>query len=173
MLMDSHLTMQNQVTEIKKKSFNTIRKINKAKHLLSTDHLKTIVNGVIVSCLDYCNALYYGIGQKLLCQLQQIQNAAAKLIMGKNKYDHVDKDLQKLHWLSVKKRIIFKIALLVYKSLNGLAPPYLQELFSYAHHGHLLRLETPCTYTRFGPRALKCNWAQSIQLPPFQCQTSS
>ena len=35
-----------------------------------------------------------------------------------------------LHWLPVKFRIDFKIVLLTYKAINGLAPFYLQELIS-------------------------------------------
>ena len=35
---------------------------------------------------------------------------------------------EKLHWLSIQDRIKFKLCLLVYKSLHGLAPGYLSEL---------------------------------------------
>ena len=151
--MDSSLSMSNQVLSLKKTCFFTLRKIRKIRFLLSRDHLKTIVNSLVVSCLDYCNALYYGIGQKLQLQLQQIQNAASKLVMGKFKYNHMDDDLKNLHWLTVKKRVIFKIALLVHKSLNGLAPPYLQDLFRYASHGNTVRLDVPYTSSKYGSRA--------------------
>ena len=36
--------------------------------------------------------------------------------------------LKALHWLPVKYRIMFKIILLVFKILHGLAPTYLQDL---------------------------------------------
>ena len=62
-------------------------------------------------------------------------------------------DLNKLHWLSVKKRVIFKIALLVYKSVNGIAPPYLQQLFGYVSHGNTIRLDVPHTNSKLGARA--------------------
>jgi len=35
----------------------------------------------------------------------------------------------KLHWLRARKRITFKLCLLVYKAINGLAPSYLQDLW--------------------------------------------
>ena len=76
-----------------------------------------VVNALVVSCLDYCNALFYGINEQLFYQLQLIQNAAAKLITGKYKYEHVDSDLVDLHWLDIKKRVIFKICLLGYINL--------------------------------------------------------
>jgi len=34
----------------------------------------------------------------------------------------------KLHWLRARERITFKLCLLVYKAINGLAPSYLQDL---------------------------------------------
>ncbi len=36
-----------------------------------------------------------------------------------------------LHWLPIKHRIDFKILLITYKALNGLAPQYLSELLSH------------------------------------------
>ena len=51
--------------------------------------------------------------------------------------------LKTLHWLPIKFRIQFKILLLVYKCLNGLAPSYLSEL-----------LELKSTISRLGPWSL-------------------
>ena len=67
-------------------------------------------------------------------QLQLIQNACAKAITRKYKHDHMEDDLAKLHWLNVRKRVVFKICLLSYKAVNGLAPAYLKEMFNYAHY---------------------------------------
>jgi len=52
-------------------------------------------------------------------------NAAARLIFLSSKVDHVTPVLRQLHWLKVPERIDFKLAVLVYKCLHGLAPPYL------------------------------------------------
>ena len=151
--MDSCLSMEKQVMEVKKKSFRTLRNICKIRFLLSKAQLKVIVNSLVVSCLDYCNGLYFGINEKQLHQLQLIQNAAVKVVTGKYKHDHMDNDLSELHWLEVKKRVLFKIALLVYKSLNGLAPRYLQDLVQYAKHGHNVRLYVPPVCSKQGERA--------------------
>ena len=86
-------------------------------------------------------------------QLQLIQNAAAKTITGKYKYDHLENDLNDLHWLKIRKRVLFKLALLVYKAINGLAPVYIQELIKYTPHGHSLQLVVPIAKTRYGRRS--------------------
>ena len=61
-------------------------------------------------------------------KLQYVQNAAARLITGIRKHDHITPILMDLHWLPVKERIQFKILLLTFKSLNGLAPVYIDEM---------------------------------------------
>ena len=155
MYFDSGLTLGKQIIELKKKCFYTLRNINKIRFLLSYEQRKVIVNSLVVSCLDYCNGLYFGISQKLMNQLQILQNACAKAVMGKYKYDHLGDDLKTLHWLNIKKRILFKIGLLAYKAVNGLAPQYLQDLFQYSHHGHTLKLIVPannCTKS-YGQRS--------------------
>ena len=43
---------------------------------------------------------------------------------------HITEVLKDLHWLPVKKRVIFKILLLTYKCVNNLSPKYLCELLS-------------------------------------------
>ena len=73
--------------------------------------------------------------------------------MGKYKHDHLENDMTEFHWLEIRKRILFKIGLLVYKSLNGLAPQYLQELVQYTKHGHNLHLHVPNVKSRQGERA--------------------
>ena len=52
------------------------------------------------------------------------------------KYDHISPVLSTLHWLPIKHRIEFKILLITSKTLNGLAPQYLNKL--------LLHYSPPC-----------------------------
>jgi len=56
-----------------------------------------------ISChLDYCNALLYGIADDLLRRLQSVQNAAARLVAGSRRPDHITPVLRRLHWLPVR-----------------------------------------------------------------------
>ena len=178
--MDAALSMKDHIAELKKKCFLTLRNLNKIRFLLTTSQLKTIVNSLVVSCLDYCNALFYGISQQLMHQLQLIQNACAKAITRKYKHDHLEDDLNKLHWLNVRKRVVFKICLLSYKAVNGLAPAYLKDMFNYAHHGHTIRLMVPYrtskgygdrSFSVAGPRffnALPNSVKQSLSVETFK-----
>ena len=113
------------------------------------------------SRLDYCNCLLVGIPETSLAKLQRVQNIEARILIGTSKYDHMTPVLYKLHWLPVKYRIAYKIILMTYRALNGLAPNYLRDLLQvYQPASSLrssgdLRLVVPPTRLRSsGDRAL-------------------
>ncbi len=83
-----------------------------------------MIHAFVSTRLDYCNSLYVGINQSSLARLQMVQNAAARLLTGVRKREHITPVLISLHWLPVRFRIDFKVLLLVFKCLNGLAPEY-------------------------------------------------
>uniref|UniRef100_A0A3Q3JTY3 Reverse transcriptase domain-containing protein n=1 Tax=Monopterus albus TaxID=43700 RepID=A0A3Q3JTY3_MONAL len=126
--IDSDLRMESQINAVVKSGFFYLRQLVKLKPFLSRQHLETVIHAFVTSRMDYCNALYAGVGQSGLARLQRVQNAAARLLVGGRKKDHITPVLASLHWLPVHFRVRFKILLFVYKSLNGLAPSYLVEL---------------------------------------------
>ena len=116
------------MTSVVKTSFYHLRVLAKVKHYLLFKDFEKIIHAFITSRLDYCNALYYGVNQSSLARLQLVQNAAARLLTGTRKREHITPILSSLHWLPVSFRVNFKVILLVFKALNGLAPPYISEL---------------------------------------------
>jgi len=68
-----------------------------------------------------------GITGQLMQRLQAVQNAAARLIVGARKFAPVSHILCDQHWLPVRQRFTFKLCVLPYKCLHGMAPPYLSE----------------------------------------------
>ena len=134
--------------------------IGKIRKYLDRPTVEKLVNAIITSRLDYCNSLMFGIPKDLMSQLQKRQNHAARVITQWRKYDHITPVLVDLHWLPVKQRIDFKILLLTYKALNGLAPAYIRELLTPYIPARTLRsmdnnlLEPPkCRLEYFGKRS--------------------
>ena len=139
------------------------------------------MNAFVITKLDYSNALLVGLPKKLIRKLQCVQNAAARIISGTRKYEHITPVLKKLHWLPVAKRIDFKVLLLAYKCIHGLAPDYLTELLEVQNAGKGLRsskrviFRVPVTHqVTYGDRAF-CRAASSLwnNLPEDICNCTS
>ena len=103
-------------------------KIGRIINFLDDKSTETLVHAFISCHLDQCNSLLYGLPDSRITKLQRIQNTAARLVSRTCSRDHITPVLQQLHWLPVKFRIMYKILLLTYKCLHGLAPDYLAEL---------------------------------------------
>ena len=73
--------------------------IQSIKNYLDTDTLKTTVQALCISHLDYSNALFYGLPTNDINHLQLVQNSCAKLVLGKTRYDSSTACLKQLHWL--------------------------------------------------------------------------
>ncbi|XP_068707689.1 uncharacterized protein [Montipora foliosa] len=127
-ILDHHLKMSSHINNICKSASYSLRRIGQIRRYLNTASTEKLVHASITSKLDYCNSLIYGLPDKDLIKLQRIQNSAARLVTLTKKFEHVTSILQTLHWLPVKKRIVFKILLLTFKVLNGQAPSYLSDL---------------------------------------------
>jgi len=85
---------------------------------------------LVLARLDYCNNLLINLPASLIQRLQSVQNAAARLIFNMRRSKHITDALFSLHWLRVPERIVFKVAMLTFRSLHGTAPPYLTSQFT-------------------------------------------
>ena len=88
---------------------------------------------VFIRIIDSCNATYFALSQNQLKRLQKLQNTAVRFIFslkGKDRYQSISPLLKDLHFLPVIYRIRFKVALLTFKCLNNMAPPYLSSMIS-------------------------------------------
>ena len=128
--LDSALNFKKHIkTKCKVAMFN-LQRIRAARKYLTRSASNKLMVSLIISHLDYANGLLGGLPKCTIDQLQQVQNIAAKLVLGKSKYVSSTRCLGELHWLPIQQRIEFKIITLVYKSLHGLAPQYLVNLLT-------------------------------------------
>ena len=96
--------------------------------MLSAHDAEKLVYAFVTSRLDYCNALLSGCANASLKPLQLVQNAATRILTRTKHFEHITPVLASLHWLPIKFPIDFKVLLITFKALNGLAPPYLKDL---------------------------------------------
>ena len=126
--LDSNLTLSNHVSAVCKAAFLALHKIGRIRPFLSLKSTEKLVHAHVMSRLDYCNGILFGLPDNQIQKLQRVQNAAARLVTRAKKHDHVSPILYQLHWLPIRYRIQFRILSLVFLCINDLAPSYLQEL---------------------------------------------
>ena len=126
--VDQHLTMTHHVTAVCAACNYHLYRLSSIRHYLTTEATKCAVNALVTSRLDYRNSLLVNLPASQILRLQRVQNNAARLITRTSRHDHITPVLMGLHWLPVASRIHFKVVVLAYHCVNGLAPPYLAEL---------------------------------------------
>lgn len=127
-MLDESLGMNSHINQICKASFYHIHNIRRIPKYFSKECRQSLVHAYLTSGLDYCNSLLYGLPKYQLSKLQRLQNMAARLITDTMKFDHIDRVLYNLHWLPVNYRIQFKILMITFKAIHGMAPSYLSNL---------------------------------------------
>ena len=150
-MFDEELTMSDQVSSLCKTMFYGIKKISTYRKYMTQEVAEKLMVSLVLSKMDYCNCLLAGLPNVLIQKLQYVQNCAAKVIFRKRKSDHVTPLLKSLHWLPVKQRITYKIAMLCHKILKTNEPVYLRELLIKPHNIRNTRLSADDTLL-FVPR---------------------
>ena len=116
---DSKLKGTSHVNRLSSTIYRPIKGITRIRHFLDVNTTKTLVQSLVLSKLDYCNSILLGAPKYNLDELQCLQNMTCRIILKLHKYEHITDHLMSLHWLRVNERITYKIALLVYKCING------------------------------------------------------
>ena len=124
--MDDQLTFNIQIREKCRTASANLFYIRQIRDYLSKELCQQLVQFLVISQLDYANAVYYGLPTSTLAPLQRLQNQAAKLILKRGRYDSASEALRTLHWLPVAYRCQFKVACLVHRCLMGRPLPILR-----------------------------------------------
>jgi len=113
-ILDAELTMSAHVTALCRSGCFQLRQLRPFTQSLTrpTEAAKTLVQAFISCHLDYCNSLLHGVTDNVMRRVQSLQNAAARLITGVRRRDHITPVLCQLHWLPVRRRVEFKLACL-------------------------------------------------------------
>ena len=119
--------MKEHVARISAACFYHIRRLRQARRRVGQEVTQQLVLTLIMSRLDYCNSVLAGLPMSTLQSLQRVQNAAARLVFGLSRSEHVTPTLIQLHWLPVSHRIRFKLCCLVHAIHYGRSPAYLTE----------------------------------------------
>ncbi len=127
-IFDDQLTFKEHIAKTARSCRFALHNIRKIRPFLTEHAAQLLVQALVISRLDYCNALLAGLPSNTIKPLQMIQNAAARLVFNEPKRAHVTPLFVSLHWLPVAARIQFKTLMLAYRTTTGSAPTYFHSL---------------------------------------------
>jgi hypothetical protein len=124
-IFDSNLSLIPQILSVTKSCFFHLRRIRQLLPYLDDPSLQLLVSSLVLSRIDYCNSLYYGLPDTSLNPLYKVFNSAARLVSRTPRFSPTSPSLVRLHWLPLKYRMKFKICLIMFKIKNKISPVYL------------------------------------------------
>ena len=125
---DSRLKFDEHIDRVVRSCKATLINLWRVGGKLSRKLRTTLVSSLVHSKMDFCNSLLAGITKRNLDRLQKVQNASARFIYGQRRWRGTTKLRKQLHFLPIAERIEFKVCVLVFQCINGLAPDYLSDL---------------------------------------------
>ena len=101
-----------------------------AKSFLPRESLKTLYTSIVEPHFRYCSSVWGCTGSTEIHQLQKLQKRAARIVTNSS-YNAPSRPLiEGLGWKTIQGLIENETGTMVFKSLNGLAPRYLCNLFT-------------------------------------------
>ncbi len=122
----------------------TISTLHYTRPFLTEHAAQLLAQALVISRLDYCNALLAGLSSCSIKPLHMIQNAAARLVFSEPKRAHFTPLFISLHWLPFAARIKFKTLMLAYRTTTGSAPSYFYSLITIYIPSRSLRSASKC-----------------------------
>ena len=154
--LDENMKMDKHINSTVSNCYRLLKNIGRVRNILSNQHTEMLVHAVISTRYDYCNSLFINLNKGNIFKLQKVQNSAARLVVRARKRQPISNVIKKLHWLRIESRVIFKVLLLVFKSVHGQCSKNLVDLLKYKSHQcrpqDYMLLETKKVKTKYGRR---------------------
>ena len=87
--IDSGLTMQSHIRQTVSRCFAVLHQLCTVRRQVPTSVFQSLIVALVLSRLDYCNSVLFGLLANLIQRLQSVQNAAARLTFRIRRSEHI------------------------------------------------------------------------------------
>ena len=102
--------MRDHISRTASSCFFRLRRLHQLRGAVCCSIMQQLVSALVLSRLNYCNAVLSGLPSTTLDPLRQVLNAAIHAVAGIGPRDLLTEQMKKLHWLPIKYRINFVIS---------------------------------------------------------------
>ena len=123
------MNWENHINHVIKKISRSLGMIRCAKNFLPLTTLQAMYKSIVEPYFRFCCPVWGSCGVTALGKLQTLQNRAARIVTDSSYRASASPIIEKLGWLKVNDLIETETLNMVYKSINQLAPKYLNSMF--------------------------------------------
>ena len=131
--IDSSLSWHSQIDKALKKCNTLLFLLGRTKQYLLIPICKLFYNAYILPHLDYCCTIWGDTTADSINAVVKFQKRAARLILDTDFDAPSAENFAELNWMIFPERVKFQKAIMMFKSMNNLAPPYIGQLFQYTN----------------------------------------
>ena len=121
---------------IRKKVIRNLGVLRRVQPFLKTENLIVIYRSIIEPYFTYCCIVWDSISETQIANLQKLQNRAARIITGASYLQRSSDVLCELGRMTLEAMRKRQKAILMFKILHGLTPPYLSQMFTHSASFH-------------------------------------
>jgi hypothetical protein len=136
LFLDSLLSYNKHIQALSSSCISKLGQINRVKHLFDKKTLARIIDTLVVCKINYCSSVWSNTSEGNVDKIQLIQNYAARIISGVQKFDHISPTISALGWLPIEEHLLYRDTPVMFKCINGQAPSYLCDKFKQRDQVH-------------------------------------
>ena len=134
--VNNTLTWSVHIEATLKKCNSLLYLLNRIKQYINVPTRKLFYNAYILPHLDYCCSIWGNANTELMSAVIKFQKRAARLILDKPIDTPSEQLFAELKWMEFPVRVTYQKAILMYKIMHNLTPPYLTSLFKFSKEVH-------------------------------------
>ena len=127
--LDENLTWNEHINQISRKIASGIGALKRIRSFVPDTTLQFIFNSLVQPYFDYCCVVWDNCSKTLADKLEKLQNRAARMLTFSSYDANADVVLASINWKKLETQRKIQKAVMVHKSLYGLAPDYLRSMF--------------------------------------------
>jgi len=177
--LDATLTLDRHVADVVRSCSYHTRALRHIRSSLNLETAKMIAQSLVSTRLDYCNSLLHGTTSGNFDRLQVAQNALARVVCQAPWTSSVTELRRSLHWLPVRQRVDYKLAVITYKTRQTNIPTYMASLINNYVPTRTLRSSDQHLLTQPRVKLILATKAFSVSAPtiwnclPFACRVAT
>ena len=131
LIVDCCLAFKGHIGSILNKITKKIGAMYRSKYLLPLRYRKMFANSLMLPHFDYLDIIYNKASQYTLKKLDVVHRKIAKIALDVKVTNNKKDTYVKMNWLPLQLRRQTHLATIMFKVINGIAPPSVYGLFNY------------------------------------------